>query len=232
MWREQQEALAGHHRVITVDLRGHGETDLAASPATMEEMASDVEALMDHLTVERAYLVGLSMGGYVALAFCRRFPLRVRALVLADTKAQADTEEAKANRRAQAKQILREGMEPITAALLQKQLTPETLTTRSDVVKRVRAMIIGTKPEAAAAALEGMSERQDQRSFLSRIICPVLIIVGSNDTITTVVDAELMHHEIGGSRLEIVNGAAHLSNLEQPEGFNRALAKFLTDLEQ
>lgn len=93
-------------------------------------------------------------------------------------------------------------------------------------------MIIGTRPEGAAAALEGMARRQDQRSFVSRIIAPVLIIVGSEDTITPIADAELLHREIGGSRLEIIEAAAHLSNLERPEEFNRALAKFLADLEQ
>ncbi|HKZ77288.1 MAG TPA: alpha/beta fold hydrolase [Pyrinomonadaceae bacterium] len=232
MWQEQKEALVEHHRIITLDLRGHGETDVGPSPATMEEMALDVGALLDRLDIERATLAGLSMGGYVALAFCRRFPLRVRALVLADTRAQSDTEDGKANRSTQAAQILREGMEAITDSLLPKQLASETLAKRPDIVRRVRAMIIGTRPEGAAAALEGMARRQDQRSFVSRIIAPVLIIVGSEDTITPIADAELLHREIGGSRLEIIEAAAHLSNLERPEEFNRALAKFLADLEQ
>lgn len=232
MWDEQREAFAEHHRIITPDLRGHGETDVAPTAATMAEMALDVAALLDKLDIERAVLAGLSMGGYVALAFCRLFPLRVRALVLADTRAQADTEEAKANRSAQAAQILREGMEAVAATILPKQLAPETIAKRPDVVRRVRAMVTGTRPEGAAAALEGMAQRQDQRSFLSRIIAPVLIIVGSEDTITPIADAELMHQEIGGSRLEVIGAAAHLSNLERPKEFNCALGKFLADLER
>lgn len=231
MWQEQREAFTERHRIISLDLRGHGETDIGPSPATMEEMALDVGALLDKLEIERASLVGLSMGGYVALAFCRHLPLRVRALVLADTRAQADTEEAKASRSAQAAQILREGMEPITDNFLQKQLAPETIAKRPNIVRRVKEMIVGTKPEGAAAALEGMAQRQDQRSFLPRIIAPVLIIVGREDTITPVADAELMHREIGGSRLEIIEAAGHLSNLEQPEEFNRALSRFLADLD-
>lgn len=230
MWRDQVVELQQHHRVIIPDLRGHGESAVTSS-ATMGRMAGDVASLLETLNISRATIGGLSMGGYVALAFYRLFPLRVRALVLADTRPQEDTEEAKQNRETQAVKALQEGMEGIADALLPKLLAAETVAKRPEIVKRVRKMIIETAPEGAAAALRGMAERQDQTSFLSRIIAPTLIMVGSEDALTPVVDAEIMHREIGGSRLQVIEGAGHVSNIENPEEFNQALVKFLRDVE-
>lgn len=231
MWREQVEQLKQNHRVIIPDLRGHGETAVTPGPATMQSMAYDVASLLETLNISRATIGGLSMGGYVALAFYRLFPLRVRSLLLADTRPQADTEEGKQSREQQAEKALAEGMEGIADALLPKLLAPETVEERPEIVKRLREMIVETDPEGAAAALRGMAARQDQTSFLSRIIAPTLIIAGSKDALTPVADAELMHREIGGSRLQIIEGAGHVSNLERPEEFNRAFVKFLSDVE-
>jgi pimeloyl-ACP methyl ester carboxylesterase len=165
------------------------------------------------------------------LAFCRQFPLITRALILADTRAQADTDEGKANRALQAEKALKEGMEGIADSMLPRLLAPETVTRRPDVVRRLREMMVSTPPAGAAAALAGMAQREDQLEFLARIICPVLIVVGRKDVITPVADSERMHHEIGGSRLEIIENAGHVSNLEQPAEFNRILQTFLRDLE-
>lgn len=231
MWRDQVEELRQHHRVIVPDLRGHGESAVTPVPATMQNMAGDVASLLETLNVSRATIGGLSMGGYVALAFYRLFPLRVRSLVLADTRSPGDSEEAKQAREQQAEKALKEGMEGIADALLPKLLAPETVAKRPDVVKRLRDIMVETDSEGAAAALRGMAQRQDQTSFLSRIIAPTLIIVGSADALTPVADAELLHREIGGSRLHIIEGAGHVSNMDRPEEFNRALTKFLNDVE-
>ncbi|MEP6636904.1 MAG: alpha/beta fold hydrolase [Acidobacteriota bacterium] len=231
MWSEQVEELKQHHRVIVPDLRGHGGSAVTPAPATMQNMAADVASLLETLNVSRATIAGLSMGGYVALAYYRLFPLRVRSLVLADTRSQADSEEAKQNREQQAEKALREGMEGIADALLPRLLAPETVTRHPEIVKRVRQMMADTDPEGAAAALQGMAQRQDQTAFLSRIIAPTLILVGKEDAVTPVADAELMHREVGGSRLQVIEGAGHISNLEQPEEFNAALVKFLRDVE-
>jgi len=231
IWREQVEEVRKNHRVIVPDLRGHGESAVTPGPATMESMALDVASLLETLNISRATIGGLSMGGYVALAFYRLFPLRVRSLLLADTRSQADTEEGQQNREQQAERALREGMEGIADALLPKLLAPETLADRHDIVRRVREMMVGTEPEGAASALRGMAVRKDQTSFLSRIIAPTLILVGSNDVLTPAADSELMHREIGGSRLQILEGAGHVSNLERSEEFNRAFVKFLNDVE-
>lgn len=232
MWRAQVEALSDRYRVITPDLRGFGETTAAsAEPATMREMAEDVAALMDYLDIERFTLGGLSMGGYVAFALYRHFPLRVRNLILADTRPQADTDEARENRKRQAEQILSEGMQSVVEAMLPKLLAPETLSERKSVVEELRAMMLNTDPRGAAAALLGMIERPDQTYLLPRIMGPTLIIVGSLDQLTPPKDSEVMHREIRGSRLEVIEGSGHVSNLERPTEFNRALRDFMDSLQ-
>jgi 3-oxoadipate enol-lactonase len=229
MWREQAASLSVGYQIITPDLRGHGESELSET-ATMALMASDVAALMDELKIERAVVGGLSMGGYVTLAFYHLYPERVRALVLADTRAQADTDEAQELREQQALKILSEGMQPIADAMLPKILSTVTLDEQPETVARVREMILSTKPEGAAAALRGMAVREDRRDLLPQIDVPALIIVGSEDAITPPELSREMHQEIRGSRLEVIEGAAHVSNLERPSEFNRALKTFLDSL--
>jgi pimeloyl-ACP methyl ester carboxylesterase len=231
MWRDQVEELKRHHRVIVPDLRGHGETTVTPGVATMEDMAEDVAALLESLEVSRFLLGGLSMGGYVALAFYSLFPSKVRSLVLTDSRAQDDTQEARRNREVQAEKALSEGMEAIADGLLPKLLARETISQGPDIVKRVRDMIVATNPEGAAAALRGMAQRPNRIPLLSNINAPTLILVGSEDALTPVTDAELMHREIGGSLLRIIEGAGHVCNLEKPEEFNRALVEFLNDIE-
>ena len=228
LWTEQTEALNSKYRVVAPDLRGFGESDSSEGTATMARMAEDVAALMDALAIEQAVIGGLSMGGYVALAFARMFPARVKALVLADTRAQVDSEEGKQTRHQQAEKALSEGMAGIADAMLPKLLTPDTVSKRPELVKRVRDMMLKTKPEGAAAALLGMAERDDQTEFISSIRVPALILVGREDAITPVADSEKMQSRIEGSRLVVIENAGHVSNLEQTEQFNDALLGFLS----
>src|SRR5437763_10626095 len=178
LWREQATALAASYRVVTPDLRGFGASTVVAEPATMESLAEDVAALLDELELKRVTLGGLSMGGYVALAFYRLFPRRVRALVLADTRPQADTAEARANRETLAGRALDEGMQPIADAMLPKLLAPATHKQRPEIVARVREMILQTPTAGAAAALRGMALRRDQTDLLPDILAPTLSLVG------------------------------------------------------
>src|SRR5256885_10000800 len=161
LWTEQVSALSNSYRVMTPDLRGLGESDASAGAATMNRMAEDVAVLLDRLEISRAVVGGLSMGGYVALAFYKQFPSRVRNLVLADTRAEADTEEAKQTRAQQAEKALSEGMAGIADAMLPKLLTPDTVSKRPEIVKRVRDMMFKKKPQGAASALTGKAERGD-----------------------------------------------------------------------
>lgn len=230
LWNEQVAALSASYRVIAPDLRGFGESDASDGAATMNRLAQDVSLLLDHLGITRATISGLSMGGYVALAFYKQFPSRVRALVLADTRAQADTEEAKQTRAQHAEKALTEGMAGIADIMLPKMLTPETVSKRPEIVKRVRDMMLKTKPEGAAAALRGMAEREDQTDLLPKISVPTLILAGAEDAITPVADSEKMHHAIAGSRLVVLENAGHVSNLERTEQFNQALLDFQKEI--
>ncbi|HEU4769586.1 MAG TPA: alpha/beta fold hydrolase [Pyrinomonadaceae bacterium] len=230
LWNEQVEALSGKYRVVAPDLRGFGESDSSEGPVTMSRMAQDVAQLMDQLDIPQAVIGGLSMGGYVALAFCKQFASRVRALVLADTRAQADTEEAKKTRAEHADKALSEGMAGIADAMLPKLLTPDTVSKRPEVVKRIRDMMLKTKPQGAASALLGMAQREDQTEFISTIKVPTLIIAGREDAITPPADSETMHAKITGSRLIVIENAGHVSNLEQTERFNDALLAFLNSI--
>jgi 3-oxoadipate enol-lactonase len=227
LWRGQAEALDEGFRVIAPDLRGFGDSSAGDGPATMEEMAADVAALLDELGVGRAVVGGLSMGGYIGLAFARLYPERVRALVLADTRAEADSDEARRTREETALRALAEGMTTIADAMMPKLLAPATLDARPEVVERVRDMILGTIPAGAAAALRGMALRRDQTDWLAEINAPTLIIVGSEDAITPPALSEAMRAKIVGARLEVIEGAGHVSNLERPGEFDRALADFL-----
>jgi len=229
LWNEQVAALSSSYRVIAPDLRGFGDSDAAPGTATMNVMAQDVALLLNHLGIARAAIAGLSMGGYVALALYKQLPSRVRVLVLADTRAQADTEEGKQTRAQQAEKAVNEGMAGLADAMLPKLLTPETVSKRPEVVKRVRDMMLKTKPEGAAAALRGMAERDDQTELLSKIAVPALILVGAEDAITPVGDSEQMHQAIAGSRLVVIENAGHVSNLERTEQFNDALLSFLKE---
>ncbi len=227
LWTEQLAALSDSYRVVTPDLRGFGESDSSQGPATMNRMAQDVAQLMETLEIPRAVVGGLSMGGYVTLAFYKQFRSRVNALILADTRPQADTEEGKQTRAQQAQKALAEGMAGIADSMLPKLLTPETVSKRPEVVKRIRDMMLKTNPGGAAAALLGMAERDDQTQLLSSILAPTLILVGREDAITPVEDSEKMHKEIKGSRLVVIENAGHVSNLERTDRFNAELIRFL-----
>jgi 3-oxoadipate enol-lactonase len=167
------------------------------------------------------------MGGYVAFEFVHLFRARVRGLVLAGTRAPADNEQEKAGREQQVQTMLRAGMVPISIATLPKLLAPRTLAEKPSVVKEVRRMITQANPKGTAAAQRGMAARRDYTDDLAKINVPTLIIVGREDSIRPVADAEFMHTGIRDSQLEIIEDAAHLTNMEQPVVFNDILLRFL-----
>jgi pimeloyl-ACP methyl ester carboxylesterase len=223
-------ALSHHCRTITLDLRGFGGSDAADGPAMMEQMAADVRGLMSGLEIERATLVGLSMGGYVALAFYREYPDAVRAMVLSDTRASADTHAARERRLQSAEKAEREGAAAIAADMTPLLLGQTTRQTRAEIAARVRAMIEGNSPHGVAAAQRGMAARRDSTYILAAIDFPTLIIVGAEDQLTPPAEAESLRDGIRGARLQIIEGAGHLSNIERPVEFNAALIAFIESL--
>jgi 3-oxoadipate enol-lactonase len=227
MWVQQEADLAPHYRVVTIDLRGHGESDAPLWHYSLDQAAEDVRALLDHLSIRQAVFVGLSMGGYILSAFYRRHAGRVKGLVLADTRAQADTPEGKEGRFQMAQTAYRHGPAAIADIMIPKLLSPETIRTRPEMVQRVRMMIEGNQVSGIAGDLMAMAERPDSIPLLKQISCPTQIIVGELDHATPLADATLMADQIPGARLAIIPGAAHLANLEQPELFTHIVRSFI-----
>ena len=230
MWAQQEAVLSVKCRVITIDLRGHGESDAPLWHYTLEQAADDVRALLDQLSIQQAVFVGLSMGGYILLAFYRKYAERVKGMVLADTRAQADTAEGKEGRFQMAQTAYKKGPAAIADIMIPKLLSPVTVQTRTEIVQNVRAMIESNQISGIAGDLMAMAERQDSVPLLKQIACPTQIIVGGLDQATPPSDARLMAEQIPGARLALIPNAAHLANLEQPESFNQILASFVSSL--
>lgn len=226
MWARQEAALSSQFRAITVDLRGHGESDAPVRHYTLEQSADDVRALLDHLAIQQALFVGLSMGGYILFAFYRKYAARVKGLILADTRAQADTAEGKDGRFQMAQIAFNEGPVAIADIMIPKLLSPTTIQTRPALVRQVRTMIENNQISGIAGDLMAMAERPDSIPLLKQITCPTHIIVGELDQATPPSDAKLMADQIPHASLTIIPNAAHLANLEQPESFNQIVATF------
>jgi pimeloyl-ACP methyl ester carboxylesterase len=233
MWGPQLAHLPPGWRGIAPDLRGFGASaggDGDVYP--MERFARDLAALLDHIEVDRAVICGQSMGGYVTFEFWRLFPERVRALVLVDTRAGPDSKDARHGRERLAERVLEEGGAPVIDSLLPRLVARITRQDQPGVLELVRAMMKETPPDTLARALRGMAARPDSEPLLRTVSVPVLVVVGSEDAITSRGQAEFMARGIRGARLETIEPAGHLPNLEQVEPFNRILHSFLTGLPQ
>lgn len=231
-WDEQIDRLPTRWRLLAPDLRGFGRTDSGpgSGPLEMDLFADDLAEFLDVLEIERAVVCGLSMGGYIAFALWRWHPERVRALVLCNTRAGADTEEGRAKRRAQAERVQREGVGSLAAEMLPKLLSERTRRERPEVVEKVRSMIEATPVQTIVQALDGLADRPDSTDLLPTIDVPTLLIGGSDDEITPPSDLEFLASAIPDSRLKVIDGAGHLTNLETPAEFNLALVHFLEAL--
>jgi pimeloyl-ACP methyl ester carboxylesterase len=231
MWRPQVDAFGdGGWRVIAPDLRGYGESTVVPGVTTLETFARDIAGLLDHLGVARFVLGGLSMGGQIVMECYRLFPRRIRGLLLADTFAAGETPDGTVVRREMAERLLREGMGPYADEVLPKMVAPHNIRTLPSIAEHVLRMMRGTSPEGAAAALLGRAERLDYRSMLPNVTAPTLVVVGRDDDFTPVRDAQLIHDLIPGATLDVIDGAAHMPNLERPAEFNMALERFLAGL--
>jgi len=223
MWQEQARGLAASARVVSFSARGFGGSSPSGGPLTMERIADDAAALLDHLGIERAFVGGCSMGGYAAFAFVRRHAARLLGLALLDTRAGADSEEGRAGRVALARRVLAEGSGAAADAFLPKLLGATTVRERPELVASVRERILEAPPAAIADALHGLAARADSRPALAELKLKTLVLVGAEDGITPPAEAEAMAAAIRGARLEIVPRAGHLASLEQPDAVNAAL---------
>jgi 3-oxoadipate enol-lactonase len=219
---EAARRLSGRARVVVPDLRGFGESDLGG-PFSIAELADDVAHLLDHLGLARAVVAGVSMGGYVALAFAARHPQRAGGLVLCDTKAGPDTPEARAGRDQAIALVRAQGV----AAYVDGQL-PRLLSPGASAELRAEARALAAqKPDAVIAALEAMRERPDRRPELGAIRCPTLVVVGAEDVLTPPAEAVAMTTAITNAVLIELPGVGHLASLEAPVPFTQAVAGFV-----
>jgi pimeloyl-ACP methyl ester carboxylesterase len=223
IWSGLTDVLAVRHRVITVDARGFGESPLGDDGYAMDDLADDLAALLAELGVERAAVLGMSMGGYAALAFAVRHPTQLSALVLADARAAADSAETRKARDGAIGRIRATGSGPYLdgsmARLLSPEATPALVTFLRDRAETRAASLI--------AGIEALRDRPDRTDQLGAIRVPTLAIRGSGDQVTPAEDMQQMARAIVGATFVSIPGAGHLSHIEAPDVFEQALTSFL-----
>ena len=227
MWRSTSVALSDRWRCIVPDLRGHGRSEASAG-ASMARYADDLAAMLDKLREWRpVVVVGLSMGGYIAFEFYRRHRARVRAMVLCDTRAEADAPDGAAKREEMAREVLKNGSRAAADAMVDKLFAAGV---SAQLKQQWNEIMLRNPPEGVAAAARALATRPDSTSTLATIDCPTLLVVGREDAITPLAPMEAMTRLIRGARLEVIEGAGHMPPVEQPVDFNRILRGFLESL--
>lgn len=230
LWAPQVSALVDRARCIALDLRGFGESS-RNGPFTIDQYADDVAMLLGMLGIERTVVAGLSMGGYIAFAFWRRHREMVRALVLADTRAGADNEETRAKRLSLIDLARSRGSEAVADGQIAGMIGKSTREKRPALIDDVHRMLASAPVDGICGALEAMIGRIDSTPTLPTIDVPTLVVVGAEDVLTPVSEAEILHDAIRGSRMEVIEQAGHVSNLERPAAFNHVLSEFLAALD-
>lgn len=227
-WQPQVQGLGGAAHVLAPDLRGFG-ADRRPVPEvmTMEAFAEDLMESLDRAGIERAVLCGLSMGGYVAMAFTEHWPERVQGLILCNTRSTADNDAGKAAREQTALDALSKGAGVIARAMVPKVLSQRTRSQHPAEAQRIEEIMARQRPESIAAASRGMALRPDRTGLLRRIKVPALIVTGSEDNLMPLETSEAMNGAMAGSELVVIPGAAHLSCSESPVEFNRHASRFL-----
>jgi len=226
MWDNQVNALKDDYRIISYDIRGHGNSETGIDDFSIDLFGSDLLNLMDALEIEKASLCGLSMGGYIALNAIENHPERFDALVLCDTHCIADPPQVKKKRLDTIESIKEFGVEKYVDDLIVSLFGPKSFTTHKNVILDVKEMILNTTEKSLSKTLLALSQRKATCSKLPEITVPVLFLVGEEDKITPPKATELMHAKIRNSTMHILSQAGHLSNLENPGEFNEHLKTF------
>ena len=227
MWEGQLVLADGGWRVIAPHFRGVDAGKDDPPTVSIDDYAADVLDLLDALHIDQAVIGGLSMGGYTAFAILRHAARYVQGLILADTRAEADAPEGLEGRRKMLDLVQSKGAAAVAEEMIPKLLGETTRRSRADVIDHVRSLVLSNSPEAIAGSVRALMSRPDSTPLLPTIHVPTLILVGAEDTVTPPPLSEKMHHAIAGSELTVIPGAGHLTNLEQPDLFNAALARFI-----
>lgn len=224
--------IPGKFHCIAPNLSGFGGSQAVpeGTACRMEDFAADAVALLDRCGVERAVVCGCSMGGYAALAFAAAYPERLRALVLADSRAGADDAAGRERRLDMARRVMVEGTGFVAEAMIPKLLGRSTQERRPELREWLEKQIAAASPAGVAAAQRGMAERPHRGPLLPRIAVPTLVVVGEEDEITPPEESARMAREIPGAQLVVIPEAGHLASAERPEAFNVALRDFLRNL--
>lgn len=231
MWRPQLDVFSDSYRTIAPDLRGFGGSGVTPGTVTMEQFADDLIALLDAMQVmEPITFCGLSMGGYIAWQFARKQPQRLKALILCDTRAVADTPEAAENRHKLAASVLEHGPEVVAKAMLPKLFASKTGEPHPTTVDSLREVMLRTNPEGIAAALRGMAQRPDVTDLLPSIRCPALALVGEEDQISPPDEMQKIADALPNARFRTIPHAGHMAPVENPEAVNAAIREFLQSL--
>jgi 3-oxoadipate enol-lactonase len=225
MWEEQARALRGRYRVLRFDTRGHGQTSAPSGPYRLDQMAADLHGLLGGLGITQTHFVGLSMGGMIGQVFALQHPAVVQSLVLCDTTSRYPAAAAPVWQD-RIRTVEAQGMEPLVEATLQRWFTAPFRARRPDVMARIGSMIRATPPQGYVGCCHAIP-KIDVTDRLREIHCPALVIVGEDDLGTPVDMARDIHVALPGAELAILRSASHLSNVEQPEEFNRVLLGFL-----
>jgi pimeloyl-ACP methyl ester carboxylesterase len=227
IWAHQLDNLSQNFRVITPDFRGFGQSPPAGA-FTVASLADDVYALLQSIDALPCALGGLSMGGYVALAFAKKYPQALSALMLVDTRSEGDSAEGKAGRQKMIDLVRASGSKAVADQMLPKMLTKQSMEKNVSLVRDVRAIMEGCPAQTIEHALVALRDREDYSAILPSIATPTLILVGDQDPITPPAMSESLHKSIPRSQLQLVPGAAHLSSMEKPELVTEAMRSFLS----
>ena len=223
MWRPQVSSLSRRFRVVALDLPGFGESEAPPGPCSMDRFADYVGALLRQLRIHSSVVVGHSMGGYVTFRLYARHRSLVGGMVLANTRAEADSPEGKQGRLATIERIKREGLTSYISESAEKLVSPATMARRPEILRTLRDIMKAASEHSIVSTLHALAERPDSTPLLSEITVPTLVITGAQDQIIPFDSAGRMHSSIRGSQLVTIQSTGHMSNLEDPEAFNRAV---------
>lgn len=230
MWEGQIELLKKTHRVIAYDIRGYGKSSAGEDEQSIRLFADDLLNFMDALYIEKAIVCGFSMGGYTLLSASSRYAKRFEALILCDTQCIADSTELKEKRNETIAQVKAGKIHAFTETFLVSVFCQQSMQLKPEIVQKARTIILNTSPITIAGGLAAISQRWETATTLHEINVPTLILCGKEDNVTPVEQAEFMHKNIENSIMHIIENAGHMSNLEQPEQFNKFLSNFIKSL--
>ncbi|MES2679000.1 MAG: alpha/beta hydrolase [Bacteroidota bacterium] len=230
VWQEQFDFLKKTNRVITYDIRGFGNSTLDVKKSSIPLYAEDLIQLMDDLQIKKVIACGLSMGGYILLNAVERYPERFSAIILADTQCVADSKEEQQKRYDTIKTLEEKGVTDFVEGFINKAFSPRTLENNSELVDKMRQLMLSNTVSAFTSGLSAMAQREETCTGLKNLSIPALVISGKNDIVIQPTQSELLFNNIPGAKLEFIEQAGHLANVEQPQAFNKIISNFIAHL--